>query len=351
MAKTAIPHPFHQESEFWGQNPEYNKMTENCNILPPTEANLRHCADLLRRGEVLGLPTETVYGLAGNALCETAVRKVFEIKGRPFIDPLIVHFASIKEASAHVELNPLAREMAARFWPGALTLVLPKKTSIPDIVTAGLPSVAIRVPAHPVFRALLEQLDFPLAAPSANPFGYVSPTLAAHVQATLGARISTVLDGGACQHGLESTILDLRNPQAAKILRPGPISAEALGISADDTAPVSDDGSAQDAPGMLTQHYSPNAALTLFAHGSKPGDVKNGDAVLYNIKPAAAYLTPHAYWLSEHGEVVEIAHNLFMLLQQLDKANYTQLHVEQAENTGIGLAVNDRLRRAAAKRR
>jgi L-threonylcarbamoyladenylate synthase len=299
---------------------------------------------------VLGVPTETVYGLAGNALCEAAVRAIFEVKGRPFIDPLIVHFPSIEAAATHVELSDRARELAARFWPGALTLVVPKKPSIPDLVTAGLPSVAIRVPGHPVFRALLRQLDFPLAAPSANPFGYVSPTLAAHVQTTLGMRIPAVLDGGACQHGLESTIVDLRDPGAARILRPGPIGAEALGIRNTGTLQAANDGSAQAAPGMLTQHYSPNTAITLFAHSAEPEDIKDGEAVLYNTKPAADNLKPHSYWLSESGEPAEIAHNLFMLIQKLDNADYHKLHVECAEDDGIGVAVNDRLRRAAAKR-
>jgi L-threonylcarbamoyladenylate synthase len=325
-------------------------MPTSCPILPSTPANLQRCADLLRAGEVLGVPTETVYGLAGNALCQTAARQIFEVKGRPFIDPLIVHFHSIAAAAAHVELNDLARALAARFWPGALTLVLPKKPSIPDIVTAGLPSVAIRVPAHPVFRALLERIDFPLAAPSANPFGYVSPTLAAHVQATLGTRIPAVLDGGACQHGLESTIVDLRDPAAARILRPGPVSAETLGIRVTEKAQAANDGRAQAAPGMLTRHYSPNAAITLFAHGTQPQGAQAGEAILHNTKPPADALNPHSYWLSESGEPAEIAHNLFMLIQKLDNAGYSRLHVECAEDAGIGVAVNDRLRRAAAKR-
>lgn len=325
-------------------------MPTSCQILPPTEVNLQHCADALRAGEVIGVPTETVYGLAGNALCESTVRKIFEVKGRPFIDPLIVHFHSIEDADAHVVLNDRARDLAARFWPGALTLVLPKKASIPDVVTAGLPSVAIRVPGHPVFRELLRQIKFPLAAPSANPFGYVSPTLATHVHATLGGRISAVLDGGACQHGVESTIVDLRDPAVPRILRPGPISADALEIETADTMPTSSDGGAQAAPGMLTQHYSPNAAITLFEHGTQPEAARPGDALLYNTKPQGNKLGADIYWLSESGAPKDVAHNLFMLIQKLDNAGYTQLFVERALERGIGIAVNDRLRRAAAKR-
>jgi len=278
------------------------------------------------------------------------VRRIFEVKGRPFIDPLIVHFSSAEEAAAQVEFNDRARGLAARFWPGALTLVLPKKPSIPDIVTAGLPSVAVRVPGHPVFRALLQRIDFPLAAPSANPFGYVSPTLAAHVQATLGERIPAVLDGGACMHGVESTIVDLRDPTNPQILRPGPIGAEALGILRPDAAQTASESGAQAAPGMLTRHYSPNAAITLFAHGAAPEGAKPGDALLYNAKPRGEALGADCYWLSESGEAEEVAHNLFMLIQKLDKAGYAQLHVERARDEGIGVAVNDRLSRAAAKR-
>jgi L-threonylcarbamoyladenylate synthase len=227
--------------------------------------------------------------------------------------------------------------------------VLPKKDTISDLVTAGLPSVAVRIPRHPIFRSLLERLDFPLAAPSANPFGYVSPTLAEHVAATLGDRILAILDGGACEHGVESTIVDLRNPDAPMILRPGPLSAEQLGMQDVEVERVSNK-SAQPAPGMLTQHYSPHTPITLFRHGERQSYIKKSEAVLYNTKPAADELSENTFWLSESGELVEIAHNLFMLIQKLDVRSYAQLHVEQAEDVGIGIAVNDRLSRAAAKR-
>lgn len=325
-------------------------MNSRCDRLTPTRENIRCCADYLRHGEVIGLPTETVYGLGGNALSEAAVRKIFEVKGRPLIDPLIVHFHSLASAAKHADFNVAAREMAGRFWPGALTLVLPKRPSIPDIVTAGLPSVAIRVPGHPVFRSLLKSLDFPLAAPSANPFGYVSPTRAEHVQATLGHRIPAVLDGGACQHGVESTIVDLRDPKQPKVLRPGPISAEELGIHAPATNKKTIDHKAQTAPGMLTQHYSPRTLIQLFAHGGKPEDPAPTAAVLYNTKPIDGELANNQFWLSESDDPVEVAHNLFMLIQKLDVGNYTVLHVERAKDEGIGIAVNDRLTRAAAKR-
>lgn len=324
-------------------------MKPSCEILTPTTENLGRCAEYLSNGDVIGLPTETVYGLAGNALLEATVRKIFEVKGRPFIDPLIVHFDSLESASRHAELGDQARLLAKRFWPGALTLVVRKLPSIPDIVTAGLPSVAIRVPAHPVFRKLLSQLEFPLAAPSANPFGYVSPTRAAHVEATLGGRIPIVLDGGPCRHGIESTIVDLRDPNHPKLLRPGPICAEALGIQAQETGTEIPNGEAQAAPGLLTQHYSPHTRIQLFPHGHNPENVDLSEAVLYNSRPKTGSSPPNYFWLSENNNPEEVAHNLFTLLQKLDNSRYAKLHVEQAINEGIGIAVNDRLSRAAAK--
>ena len=325
-------------------------MSDACKILKASTENIDLCVDLLRDKAVVGVPTETVYGLAGNALNDVSLRKIFEAKGRPLLDPLIVHFSSIEQAEIHAEFNEHARALAAQFWPGALTLVLPKKDTISDLVTAALPSVALRVPEHPIFRSMLEKLDFPLAAPSANPFGYVSPTLAEHVAATLGDRILAVIDGGACKHGVESTIVDLCDPDAPRILRPGPLSAKQLGMQ--DVEMELKQGShrlAQSAPGMLTQHYSPNTPITLFGHDEQPSNVQKSDAVLYNTKPAGK-LAENTFWLSESGDLTEIAHNLFMLIQKLDVRDYTQLIVERTEHVDIGIAVNDRLSRAAAKR-
>ncbi len=324
-------------------------MSQACKILQASAENIDLCVDLLRDEAVVGVPTETVYGLAGNALKDVSLRKIFEVKGRPMLDPLIVHFSSIEQAEIHAEFNERARALAAQFWPGALTLVLPKKDTISDLVTAALPSVAVRVPGHPIFRSLLERLEFPLAAPSANPFGYVSPTLAEHVVATLGDRILAVLDGGACEHGVESTIVDLRDPDAPKLLRPGPLSTEQLGMQdVEKELKQSSNELAQAAPGMLTQHYSPNTPITLFGHDEQPSNVRKSEAVLYNTKPAGK-VAENTFWLSESGDLTEIAHNLFMLIQKLDVRDYTQLKVERAEHVDIGIAVNDRLSRAAAK--
>ena len=324
-------------------------MSHACKILQASAENIDLCVDLLRDEAVVGVPTETVYGLAGNALKEVSLRKIFEVKGRPMLDPLIVHFSSIAQAEIHAEFNEHAGALAAQVWPGALTLVLPKKDTISDLVTAALPSVAVRIPEHPIFRSLLERLDFPLAAPSANPFGYVSPTRAEHVASTLGDRILAVIDGGACKHGVESTIVDLRDPDAPKILRPGPLSAEQLGMQ-DVEMELNQDSNklAQAAPGMLTQHYSPNTPITLFGHDEQPNNVQKSEAVLYNTKPAGK-VAENTFWLSESGDLTEIAHNLFMLIQKLDVRDYTKLKVERAEHVDIGIAVNDRLSRAAAK--
>lgn len=329
-------------------------------ILEFNPANLADCAQRLKNDDLVAVPTETVYGLAGNSLSEAAVRKIFSVKGRPLIDPLICHFFSAADAFAHVFENPSAEQLAAAFWPGPLTLVLPKRSTIPDLVTAGLPSAAIRVPAHSALRELLKHLDFPLAAPSANPFGYVSPTRPEHVYQTLGNKIAAILDGGACQHGIESTIIDLRDVKAPRILRPGPIPAETIAdVLRMPVRPhsehTSSENTGQSAPGMLSRHYSPKAKIKLRAFGqitekeifsfSEPRA-----ALILSSKPRAiAQIPNHVFWLSEAPNMDEVAQNLFHLIQSCDAQGYEQLIVEQSPNDGIGLAINDRLQRAAAE--
>ena len=326
----------------------------NSICLKPTDANIEHCADLLRRGEVVGVPTETVYGLAGNALNESSARKIFEVKGRPFIDPLIAHFPSLEAALQHIEGNKAVHTVAAAFWPGPLTIVANKQASIPDIVTAGLPSAAIRVPGHPVLRKLLAKIDFPLAAPSANPFGYVSPTRAEHVERTLGEQIPAVLDAGPCDIGVESTILDLRDPNESAILRHGPISAAhintVLGCEIADRTITNNDKSQQTAPGQLSAHYSPNTKVVLLENGFDPSQpVTEKSARLLQAKPTDGAQASNIFWLSETGSIEEVAHNLFNLLQRLDQQDFEHIEVELSPAEGIGKAINDRLKRAAAK--
>lgn len=329
-------------------------------ILKATPDNIDYCAGLLQQDEVIGVPTETVYGLAGNALKENSVRKIFQIKGRPLIDPLIVHCKSLEVGESIAALNDTARSLAKAFWPGPLTVIVPKGKQVPDLVTAGLSSVAIRVPRHPVFRALLESIDFPLAAPSANPFGYVSPTSAEHVERTLGSKIKAILDGHACAIGLESTIVDLREPETPIILRHGPISgsqiSDCLGFKVGTRhAEKSDLNTAQSAPGQLSKHYSPRATVDLLEHGSIISKesvfsrLNDETALVCNQKPDWYAGQQAVYWLSTKGNLDEMARSLFDLIQTLDEQQFKKIYVEQAPDKGLGVAINDRLRRAAAK--
>ncbi|MGB0743139.1 MAG: L-threonylcarbamoyladenylate synthase [Opitutales bacterium] len=320
-------------------------------IFEPSSAAFDKCAALLRSDELVAVPTETVYGLAGNALSEIAVRKIFTVKGRPLIDPLITHFKDAESAFSHTVYTRAAESLASAFWPGPLTLVCEKLPVIPDLVTAGLKSAAIRVPSQPHMQRLLRLVDFPLAAPSANPFGYVSPTQSEHVAKTLGHKIQAILDGGSCEHGLESTVLDIRNPSKPSILRPGPVSAEKIeSVLGCELLPVqpSTSGVAQTSPGQLMKHYSPKTAIEIVEHGDLEGLPPKGSAFIANRKPALND-SKDVYWLSEDGDITTIARNFYSLLQKLDQMKYKQLLVENAPNRGLGIALNDRLRRAASK--
>ena len=329
-------------------------------ILEATPENIDYCVCLLKDDEVIGVPTETVYGLAGNALREDSVRKIFQVKGRPLIDPLIVHCKDMEAAESISVANDHFRSLARAFWPGPLTLVVRKDKRIPDMVTAGLDSVAIRMPRHTVFHSLLKKLDFPLAAPSANPFGYVSPTSAEHVQRTLGSKIQAILDGGSCKIGLESTIVDLRNSENPVILRQGPIAASQISQCLNCTVTVGlegkgEDHTAQSAPGQLTRHYSPKATVELLENGSTQqrdsvvSQFSQSMALVCNQKPEWYVNQSTVYWLSETGNVDEMARNLFDLIQKLDRQDLQTIYIEKAPPEGIGLAINDRLERAAAQ--
>lgn len=305
------------------------------------------------------MPSETVYGLAANALDASIARRIFEIKGRPLIDPLICHFYSLDAIGQHVHLNDSINKLASVFWPGALTIVAKKKESIPDIVTAGLPSVAIRMPGNEAFRNLLKSVDFPLAAPSANPFGYVSPSRAEQVEQTLGEQIPAILDAGPCEIGIESTIIDLRDEQSPSILRHGPILQEQLSLALgrvvhDRTKEIKqdkkDENEQQLAPGRLHCHYSPNASVYLLENGVINRSVTDKkSALLLNKKPSTPGSEDGTYWLSEDGDLPTIARNLFDMLQKLDRLGYRSIYVERCSNDGIGRAINDRIGRAAAK--
>ena len=310
--------------------------------LAPTPDGLAQAADLLRRGGLVAFPTETVYGLGGDARSDLAVARIFEAKGRPRFNPLIVHLPDVAAARALAVFEARAEALAAAFWPGPLTLVLPLRagSGLSDLVTAGLPTVALRIPAHPVARALLQGFGGPLAAPSANPSGRVSPTRAAHVREGLGGRIAAVIDGGACAVGVESTIIGLDGP--ATLLRPGGVPIEAVGAALG--LPLHLPAAGQiTAPGQLASHYAPGASVRLDAGAGRPGEVWIG----YGPDCAGAALS-----LSETGDMAEAAARLFHSLREADRLAGPggAIAVAPIPDTGLGRAINDRLRRAAAPR-
>lgn len=321
-----------------------------------TPLNLRRLAAALGRGELVAVPTETVYGLAGNALDPQACRDIFTAKSRPTADPLIVHIHSWIQLEKLAIPNEAAQKLAKAFWPGPLTIVLPKMSAVDDIVTSGLPSVAVRMPGHPLFRRLLKYCDLPLAAPSANPFGYVSPTCAEHVKNSLNGRIRHILDGGPCDIGLESTIVDLRKPEAPRILRPGAITAEqiqaTLGVNVHVGRPKKQENDTlpQVAPGLLKRHYSPKTRIFLAEQLAPSAWQKHAvtEAWLYIAKPSGK-LPPNVHWLDTKGRLENAARHLFGKLRELDTQDYTCIHAELAPAGDLSAAINDRLKRAASK--
>ena len=320
-------------------------------FLTSSPTDLSRAAELLRAGHCVALPTETVYGLAADALNPSALAQVFTIKGRPLLDPLIVHVLD-QAALAEVAESDERLALLTSFWPGPLTVVLRRKACVPDLVTASKPTVAVRIPAHPIFREVLRLSGRPLAAPSANPFGYVSPTKAMHVSDSLGERCPWIVDGGACAHGVESTILDLSVPGQARLLRPGPITLEALQAKLGPIEVVTRAASqqvAQDAPGMLERHYSPATRVELFARGTTPAAATGKVARLLLARRSDLPLGPEDFYLSESGSAEEGARHLFDLLRQLDARGFDVIQAELAEAVGIGVAYNDRLTRAAAR--
>lgn len=314
------------------------------------EAVTKICAELDRGGAV-ALPTETVYGLAGDALNPVAAARIFEIKERPFFDPLICHVPNCdwleRITAIPPELQPLVTRLTKDFWPGPLTLVLPKRACIPDLVSAGLPSVAVRWSAHPIFQAVASRMDRPLAAPSANRFGRISPTTAPHVFKELGERISFILDGGPSLHGLESTII-APTERGIRILRSGPVTRDEL----QRYAPVLEGQNSSaahsgiEAPGQLKSHYAPHTPLFLFADGKVPPPEANAGLLTWQ---AGAVGFGALEVLSPSGDLREAAARLFAALRTLDEAGLERIYAELLPPNGLGLAINDRLQRAAAK--
>ena len=309
--------------------------------LTPDDDGLAHAARLLAAGELVAFPTETVYGLGGDARSDRAVAQIYEAKGRPSFNPLIVHLPDLASVEAIAEVGPKARLLARAFWPGPLTLVLPLRegAGISQLVTAGLSTVALRVPAHPLARRLLQVFGGPLAAPSANPSGRISPTRADHVLDGLSGRIAAVLDGGPCAVGLESTIV-LADPEPI-LLRPGGVPLEALEATLGEAVSLGGDAGKPSSPGHLASHYAPEAQVRLNATKPRAGEV------LVGLGPIKGALT-----LSETGDLVEAAARLFQTLREADRmaGQAGRIAFAPVPETGLGRAINDRLRRAAAPR-
>ena len=321
-----------------------------------TPRNLAMLARRLRAGELVAVPTETVYGLAANAFDSQACEKIFAAKGRPTSDPLIVHILSMRDLAHIAQTNPAAEKLARKFWPGPLTLVLHKHPDVPAVVSAGLPSVAVRMPAHPLFRRLLRLAGTPLAAPSANPFGYVSPTTVEHVRAGLGGKIRHILDGGPAQIGLESTIVDLRDPRKPRLLRPGAVTlAQLERVLRQKVAwrrklsRTPECAGAQLAPGLMARHYSPRTPVVLHGRIRATTALRHlGEAWVLAAKPPQR-TGPNVFWLDARGDLRNGARRLFAILRRLDSGRFSTINVELAQGTGLADAINDRLRRAAAR--
>jgi len=343
-----------------------------------SDSDLNRAAAILKSGGLVVFPTETVYGLGADAFNTQALARVFDVKGRPRFDPLIIHIADLSGLERIADLDALAvperkllEKLARQFWPGPLTLVLPKRSEVPELATAGLPTAAIRLPSHPAARKLIELAGGAIAAPSANRFGRLSPTRAEHAKAELGDLVDCIVDGGPCSVGVESTVLQISG-HSARILRPGGISREQLEALAGQT--LDDSGTTTGpatSPGMMKSHYAPERPLSLHQPEEmvtlppRPEDGylffsgKSRDAWLERTN-AAAILIPHSSFLmphfseyiaalSETGSAVEAAANLFEYLRRLDSKPIRRIHAEALPEEGIGAAVNDRLRRAAAR--
>lgn len=322
-------------------------------IISANTDSIQRAAAILKQGGLVAMPTETVYGLAANALDGKAVARIFEAKGRPQFNPLICHFPSLEAAQDYAEFSNAAHEAAHHFWPGPLTMILPVKHSgISALVTAGLETIAIRVPAHPVAQQLLHDCGFPLAAPSANKSGSLSPTTPLHVSESLGDGVDLILADGPCEVGLESTILDL-SEGAPSILRPGTITAEMLENKLNQNVPYYKKVMGKPkSPGQLLRHYAPSVPLRLNAI-----DVEEGEALLafgsdkfMGLKGGGAAKDLPASMrrnLSENADLHEAAANLFAMLKALDRPEHKAIAVMNIPDQGLGIAINDRLQRAA----
>jgi L-threonylcarbamoyladenylate synthase len=310
-------------------------------ILPATTETIGRAADILRAGGLVVMPTETVYGLAGDATNATAVARIFEAKGRPRFNPLISHVRGLDDAETLADLPEQARRLAAAFWPGPLTLVAPRRPSAPvsDLACAGLATIALRAPAHDAAQALISALGRPVAAPSANKSGRLSPTRAEHAAEDVGDAAAFIIDGGPCAHGLESTVIGFPPSEDAVLLRPGAIARASIEAVVGIVRAAG--GGAPSSPGMLESHYAPRAALRLNALAAQGGEAY----LAFGAAGPAGALN-----LSPSGDLVEAAANLFSHLRKLDASGAERIAVAPIPETGLGEAINDRLSRAEAPR-
>ena len=307
-------------------------------VVPADDAAITAAADLLRGGQIVAIPTETVYGLAADASNADAVAHIYAAKGRPDFNPLIVHVPDLAAAEELAEFGPLARQLAEAFWPGALTLVLPLRegAKVAAAVTAGLPTIALRCPAHPVMQAVLAKSGLNLAAPSANKSGGISPTRAEHVLASLGGAVPMILDAGPCKEGLESTIVAIRL-ENIEIMRPGPVTTESLQTFSK-RQPSQQTGQKIEAPGQLASHYAPTKTVRLNAQIAEDGEWLIGFGTVAghdNLSPTA--------------DLAQAAAHLFDALHRADASPYRSIAVADIPDKGIGVAINDRLKRAATR--
>jgi L-threonylcarbamoyladenylate synthase len=320
----------------------------NTEIISALDASVvERAAKLLAQGELVAIPTETVYGLAADSRNERAVAAIFQVKERPYFDPLILHLPDRtwveRLAKPDAEQERLTAALIERFWPGPLTLLLPKRVAVSDLVTASLPTVAVRMPANPVLRAILQRGGFPVAAPSANRFGRVSPTTAQHVLEELGSRIPLIIDDGPTKLGLESTIVE---PKGGKLIlhRPGPITEAALAEFG--VVELVDLKGSIKAPGQTPSHYAPDRPVRLIKKGEVPADSATAGLLAWGPSPQRSRFRA-AFSLSESGDLLEAASRLFSLLRAMDREPVTVIYVEKVPEIGIGKAIMNRLYRAS----
>lgn len=310
---------------------------------------IERAADLLRNGGLVAFPTETVYGLGADAFNSHAVARIFEVKNRPRFDPVIVHINSLTDIEQLcLKIDERAKRLMKRFWPGPLTLILPKSSRVPDIVTAGLPNVAVRMPSHPVALELIKKAGIPIAAPSANPFGYLSPTTAEHVKEQIGEKVDLILDGGKCPIGVESTVIDLTEPEPS-LLRSGGLPLEEIEEAIGMVKISHVNPERPRSPGQLPRHYSPRTPIRILKDKKFkiPAGKRVGFLAVSPLNKELPYEMVEV--LSSQGDLREAAANFFSCLHRLDRAGLDIIFAEPVEEVGLGRAIMERLRRASTK--